>query len=377
MNRRDFLKTVATSSLLFSMPTIMAENVSAGNSERILVLVELKGGNDGLNTLIPYKQKEYYEYRPQIAIAPKDILKLDNSVGMHPALQSLMPLWQQGDMAWIQGVGYPMQDRSHFHSIEIWETGKTDSNADDFGWVSHDLQGNGLKGVSINSSLGPFAGSENDSISIKTPEQFARQGKKIHALEATTTNPALKHILGVQASIDELSEQVFSYLKQTSSPKQPFPNSRFGKDLHSVYSLITGKAPVPAYKVSLGSFDTHTNQLPVHQKNLTTLSEALAIFAENLQAAGFWDNVLIMTYSEFGRRVHENANQGTDHGAAASHFALGGKVKGGLHGQYPSLADLDERGDLKFTVDFRDIYATILQTWWGATSERAGRVAFV
>lgn len=377
MNRREFIRLMTASSLFLYIPDLIADNVVSSNQKKILVLVELKGGNDGLNTLIPYAQKQYYQYRPQLAIPESDLLKIDNAVGMHPGLQALMPLWQQGKMAWVQGVGYPNQDRSHFHSIEIWETGETDADGDDIGWVIKGLNRDGIKGIAMDTSLGPLAGRAHDSIGITAPGQFARQGQRIKELKARTNNIALQHILEVQAEIDELSDQVLAYLKQSSPPRQKFSNNRFGKDLQSVFSLITGGSPIPAYKVSLGSFDTHFNQLPRHKNLLTNLSEGLAIFADNLKDAGHWDDVLIMTYSEFGRRAHENANKGTDHGAAAPHFVLGGKVNGGLFGQYPSLINLDERGDVRFDVDFRDVYASVLQNWWKVSSGNSGTLAFV
>jgi uncharacterized protein (DUF1501 family) len=376
MNRRDFIKYSSVMSLLATVPNLSIASLPENSGKKMpgtkaLVLIELKGGNDGLNTLIPYSNELYYQQRPSIAIPEAEVLRLDQSVGLHPSLKALMPYWEKGEMAWLQGLGYENPNRSHFKSIEIWDTGMPTEDDSLEGWVSRKLQGVPLKGVAIGNRLGPLYTEELASIGLINPKQFVKLGAKIKDSQLQSSqNPSLQHLLDVQQSVNALSNRFMQHLRDIPKPVEAFPKQRLSKALVAVYQLMLAGLDIPVYKISLGSFDTHVNQKSRQEKLLKQLAETVNVFAKNLQAINKWDQTLIMTYSEFGRRLKENASKGTDHGAAAPHFVLGGKVNGGLYGEYPSLSDLDKRGDLKYTVDFRDVYEAISKHWWGLASTK-------
>lgn len=376
MDRRSFLKILSAVSCATLPAELVAKAIPAA-STKFLVLVELKGGNDGLNTLIPFDNPTYHKLRPSIAIDKGKILTIDKGVGMHPALDELMPLWSQGEIAWLQGVGYPNQIRSHFSSIDVWDKGDVVETDVDEGWVSKGLQTAGVKGVAINSRLGPLYSENLDTVGMINPRQFARQGRRIQSSSVESDNVALNHVMKVQQGVDHLSDVFWERLKHVKKPRVAFPKGRWGNDLLAAYNLMVSGMGIPVYKVSLGGFDTHVNQLTKHDRLMRQLSQGLGALRQNLKAAGLWDNTLIMTYSEFGRRLQENGNKGTDHGAAAPHFVLGGRVKGGLYGKYPSLNNLDERGDLIYTMDFRDVYASINHLWWGNPVQNRRIISFV
>lgn len=370
MNRRDFLKGLGFSTLALLAPHLaLANGLSHSTNRRILVLVELKGANDGINTLVPYTNPAYYNARPQVVLERSRILPLSGTVGLHPALSPLMPAWQQGEMAWIQGVGYDDPNRSHFESIEIWDTATSNIRVLRDGWIAQCFPHHDLAGIAIDTNLGPLYGATCSALGISDPVQFVNMGRDIHAMRSSSTNTALQHVLDVQAHVDILSSSLAGYLSNVPAAVEQFAMTAFGRSLNSVYTLIAAGLNVPAYKVTLEGFDTHVSQLPIHERLLGTLATGLATLRKNLANLGMWDEVLVMTYSEFGRRLQENASKGTDHGAAAPHLVMGGKVKGGLYGEYPSLTDLDERGDLLYSTDFRDMYATIQKAWWGLEAQ--------
>lgn len=370
MQRREFLQILASMPMVLNPQLARAvENKSTFNNKNTLVLVELKGGNDGLNTLIPYADQLYYTNRKVTGIARKDMLPLNDHVGLHPSLQPLMAAWDDGDMAWVQGVGYKNPNRSHFRSIEVWDTGRLDDESDDEGWVIRSLVNKKLKGVVIGDRLGPLTSPDLSSIGLINPMEYAKQGRKLAKIDPVSGNSALQHVLKVQSSVNSLSDDFYTHLSEIAPEHSKFPKKPIGRSLKAVYQMMVSGIEVPTYKVSIGGFDTHTNQLPQHQKLLRQLADSLAIFRSNLKSAGLWDSTLIMTYSEFGRRLLENANAGTDHGTAAPHLILGGKVHGGLYSKYPDLEKLDRRGDLIYTTDFRDVYSTVVKGWWGLETE--------
>ncbi len=376
MNRRQFLKSLGASILPLLAPHFALANTGISQNRRIVLLVELKGANDGLNTLVPYTSQVYYDARPNLALERNSVLKVSSTLGLHPALSPLMSAWDDGSLAWAQGLGYAEPNRSHFESIEIWESGSADLRETSDGWVANCFPGSELTGVAIDTNLGPFYGDQCSALSISDPYRFINQGRNIQAMRSSVTNPALQHILDVQSNIDILASSLAEYLSDVPAASQAFAKKPFGRSLNSVYTLIASGINVPAYKVTLSNFDTHINQRGKHENLLTQLAEGLAAMRTNLQHLGMWDEVVIMTYSEFGRRVHENANKGTDHGAAAPHLVMGGKVKGGWYGEYPSLTDLD-RGDLQYTTDFRDLYATLQQDWWKVPVSEGRSLGFI
>ena len=340
---------------------------------RILLLVELKGGNDGLNTLVPYADARYRELRPAIGVPRERVIQLDEKVGLHEKLQPLMESWKAGDLAIVQGVGYPYPNRSHFRSIEIWDTASASSQTLNEGWIARSFEGVSLpKGAGVDCIVAdtnalPSTGPELRTIVMQDAENFLRQAQNLKDAQGMGDggNPALRHLLAVRHEINAAAAGLRDKLRAAAAPAVTYGQEfLLGRQLDVATRVITSKVPVVAVKVALGGFDTHANQAPTQERLLAYLAASLATLRNNLIAAGRWNDVLVMTYSEFGRRAKQNASAGTDHGTAAPQFVMGGGVKGGLHGAYPSLHDLQD-GDLKYTVDFRSVFATVAQGCWG------------
>jgi uncharacterized protein (DUF1501 family) len=340
---------------------------------RILLLVELKGGNDGLNTLVPYADARYRELRPAIGVPRERVIQLDEKVGLHEKLQPLMESWKAADLAIVQGVGYPYPNRSHFRSIEIWDTASASSQTLNEGWIARSFEGVSLpKGAGVDCIVAdtnalPSTGPELRTIVMQDAENFLRQAQNLKDAQGMGDggNPALRHLLAVRHEINAAAAGLRDKLRAAAAPAVAYGQEfLLGRQLDVATRVITSKVPVVAVKVALGGFDTHANQAPTQERLLAYLAASLATLRNNLIAAGRWNDVLVMTYSEFGRRAKQNASAGTDHGTAAPQFVMGGGVKGGLHGAYPSLHDLQD-GDLKYTVDFRSVFATVAQGCWG------------
>ena len=340
---------------------------------RILLLVELKGGNDGLNTVIPYADSKYREMRPGIGVSRDHTLQLDEKVGLHDKLEPLMESWKAGDLAIVQGVGYPYPNRSHFRSIEIWDTASASNQTLSEGWIAQAFHGASLpKGVGVDSividtNALPSTGPGLRTIVMQDAENFLRQAQALKEASGMTDggNPALRHLLAVRQEINAAAKGLSDKLRAAPAPAQTYPQEMLlGRQLDLATRVLTARVPVVAIKAALGGFDTHANQIQPHGRLLAILAENLMVLRKNLIGAGLWNNVVVMTYSEFGRRVRQNASGGTDHGAAAPLFVMGGGVKGGLHGAYPSLNDLQD-GDVRHTVDFRAVFATVAQGCWG------------
>ncbi len=374
--RRDVLKAALVLPFMvwpFGLPRLRAAGpwgIPSGR-RRVLLLVELHGGNDGLNTLVPYADEAYYRVRPQLAIPRDQVRQLTPKVGFHPALTPLMPLWEGKELAVIVGVGYPRPNRSHFRSIEIWDTASDSEQVLDEGWLSRVFERFPLppeytaEGILLGKGdAGPLSGGRARTISLQDPEQFVQQAGSVKPVYASTMNRALAHILDVQREISHAATDLQGRIRQVPRLGVEFPTNRIGKQLETAARLIAAQVPVAAIKVTQGSFDTHAGQPATHQRLLEELAQALMAFRAAMQKEGIWNQVLVMTYSEFGRRVEENASHGTDHGTAAPHLLIGGEVTGGLYGTFPSLTDL-QGGDLKHTVDYRSLYATVIERWWG------------
>lgn len=364
MQRRQFLASLAAGTLSTICPGLAC---AAGQFQRLLVLVELKGGNDGLNTIIPFNDPLYYSLRPRLAIARDDVLQLDAQTGLHPALQGLLPLWQRGELAIVQSLGYAQPNLSHFRSIEIWDTASSANETLQEGWLARIFAKNPVPsgfmsdGVLINSAdMGPLAGAR--AIALKNAEQFKRQSRL--AQEKTQSgNGALRHILKVESDITQAGKQIDG----THAFRTEFPKGEFGNAVHTACKVVAS-GDVAVLRLTIGSFDTHQNQPVTHANLLRQLSDGLLALRSGLQELNRWDDTLLMTYSEFGRRPKANQSNGTDHGTAAPHFVLGGRVKGGLIGPPPALNRLDGNGNLPFAIDFRSLYATAIEQWWGLPS---------
>lgn len=331
-------------------------------------MLELAGGNDGLNTVIPYEDPVYQIARPRIAIGRDQLAQLDPTLGLHPELAPLMTSWKGGDLAIIRGVGYARPNRSHFRSIDIWETASNSDQVLTDGWVARVLKGQrrDRRAVADAVVLGgkssrAVSGAGIRAVSMTNPERFIRQARGIRSRTSRPRNPALAHILSVQAQIDRAAYRLGEVAARAPAITGGFQGA-LGRQLKVAARLIAADARIPVIKVSLGGFDTHINQIGRHRNLMRQLGRNLTAFRDALREAGVWDRTLVMTYSEFGRRVRQNGSGGTDHGTAAPHFLLGGKVRGGLYGAQPSLSDL-EAGDMRHTVDYRRVYATAAGEW--------------
>ncbi len=358
-------------------------------AERILVVLQLAGGNDGLNTIVPLDVDAYYKARPRLAIAKKDALPLEKGVGLHPAAKGLKSLFDDGRMAVIQGVGYPNPNRSHFSSMDIWHT--ADPAARTFnGWVGRYFdaccKGNDpepIQGVALMKEQ-PLAmqGEKFAPLSFENPDALTwRAGGR-----DARANEVFRKLNNIEGDYPRSEHELAEYLQRAALKAQVgadeiraagggasagFAGRRggntgqLGRSLSLVARLINAGLPTRIYYVSMGGFDTHTGQQGRHQQLMTELGNAMEAFVERLAQDGQLDRVLIMTFSEFGRRVQENASGGTDHGEAAPMFLFGSTVRPGVYEKHPSLDEL-HRGDLQFGCDFRRVYATVLQKWLGA-----------
>lgn len=369
MNRRDFLASIGAATVSAVLPRA-ALAASAADYGNLLILVELKGGNDGLNTVIPYTSGEYYGLRPRLAVPRDQALQLDERSGLHPSLQPLMPLWEAKELAIVQGLGYPRANLSHFRSIEIWDTASHSTEYLTEGWLARAFahapapRSYAADGIVVGGAeLGPMAGPGTRAIALANTEQFLRQAR-LAAPSGQTRAGALNHILRVESDIVQAAGNMTGdYAFRTDFPRTPFGNA-----IRTASQVVASKAGAAAIKVSLNGFDTHSGQQGTQARLLKDLAEGIVALKGALGEVGRWQSTLVMTYAEFGRRPRENQSGGTDHGTASTHFVTGGRVKGGLHGEPPALARLDGNGNMAHAVDFRQLYATVLERWWGVGS---------
>ena len=346
---------------------------ASGLSEKYIVLVELKGANDGINTLVPFGADEYVRLRPNLALSPDEVITLGESpvvgpVGLNSALSSLDAAIGN-DLAIIQGLGYPNQNRSHFKSIAIWETGGDGNNSRTTGWLTESLEHLFsaddviAHGASLEGLLGLFARGEGVYLSMTRLNQIS--GSHAPAVE-TSKNLLMQKIIKKKVNLKHTSSLLEKKLSGFPASYLPvrMPNGKFSAQLTDTLRVIGANAALPVMHVQHGSFDTHQGQKWRHPKLLKELGDGLAKFRQNLIKIGRWNDVLVLTYSEFGRRVSENGAKGTDHGTASVHFAMGGKIRPGLYGRYPSLNKLED-GDLIHTMDYRALYERVCTSWLG------------
>ncbi|MGV3696144.1 DUF1501 domain-containing protein [Flavobacterium sp.] len=367
MNRRNFLTLTGT----FTGGTLLLPNfLHAFGSQRniiigeqCLVFIQLNGGNDGLNTFVPFDNPLYYELRPKIALDKNDIIGRNNGMGFHPALKDLATIQQSGDLTVIQNVGYPEPNRSHFRSQEIWQTASGSKEYVSNGWLGRylDLQCNEHEptaGVNFDSIDNlSLKGNEPNSITVKDPNRFKMRNNTEDTVKLSD-NPQLDFVRKIAGSVSEGSDEIQKALSK-SVTEITYPKTALGKNLEWIARLIKGNLNSKVYYTSQGGYDTHDNQINIHQRNLGELNDAIFSFYSELRKANLLQNVTLVIFSEFGRRVRDNGN-GTDHGTAAPMFIIGGSNKGKVMGKNPNLADLDN-GDLKHEIDFRRVYATLLR----------------
>lgn len=355
---------------------------------RALVVVQLSGGNDGLNAVIPYGNGLYYQLRPQIGIPADQVLHLDDQIGLHPSLKSFKTLYDQHQLAVIQGVGYPNASRSHFRSMEIWHTAQPTGVAPTQGWLGafmsevYKVGDSPFQCVNFGSSVPQALLTEHAPVAAlqdTTAFQFlvdkrlpTMKDPLLKAFGQVYTRPARKTpSLDLVASNWETTTQSVALLSKIGEKYQAmaqYPNNAFGKTLQQVAQMLGSNVGTRVFYVQLNGFDTHANQKPAQATLMTQLADSLAAFQADLEGHQLAEQVLTIGFSEFGRRVKENGSQGTDHGAAGPMFVVGKGVKGGIYGDHPDLGKLDD-GDLFHTIDFRSVYATVIEDWLGAPSQ--------
>jgi uncharacterized protein (DUF1501 family) len=347
---------------------------------KTLVVVQLSGGNDGLNTIVPYRNDIYYKLRPTLGLKKEELLTVSDELGFHPALKALRGVYDDGLMTVINSIGYPNPDRSHFRSMDIWQTGSSSADYWSTGWLGRYLDSdcsgceNPYQAIEVDDSLSlAMKGQSKNGFAVSNPQQL----KKI------TDNAFLKKMAKIQTHqeeenvaylyktmIDTQSSAEYLYEKsKTYKSTVDYPDSSFARDLKCISSLMTAGTNTRVYYVSLGGFDTHAGQKNKHHKLLTEYAEGLAAFIKDLQRHQLLKDTMIMTFSEFGRRVKQNASGGTDHGTANNVFLMGGQLpKQGFYNQAPDLENL-VNGDLVYEIDFRSIYASLLEGWLEADAK--------
>lgn len=415
--RREFLsRTVLGGALSWTVPSFLANTFSALQSEaatkatqittgkdaNILVILQMAGGNDGINTVVPFGNDYYHKARPRIGLKAADVLKLNDEIGLHDQLTGFKELYDAGQLSVIQGVGYPNPNRSHFRSTEIWQTASDAERNESYGWLGKYFDNtcagcDPTIGVNIGRQMPQaFTAKQPKCVSLDSPQNYrfvsgetGKNGdaamiedsyKKLNDVEsemAENSGAVVDAIAGAahhagstldfleRTALDaQVSSETIRAVAAKTENKATYPGSQLGASLKLVAKLIGGGLPTRVFYVSQGGYDTHTNQTAAHGRLLKDLGDSTKAFVDDMKAQGNMGRVLVMTFSEFGRRVNENASGGTDHGAAAPMFIVGNKVKAGLLGKYPSLAPSDLfQGDIKYQVDFRSIYAGVLERW--------------
>jgi uncharacterized protein (DUF1501 family) len=371
----------------FLVQSTLAATPSPEKDRSILVLVQLAGGNDGLNTVIPYEDPEYYRLRPTLGIKKEEALRLDDTLGLHPSLAALHTLMQDGRAGIVQNVGYPNPNHSHFRSGEIWETGSDSNEFLPSGWIGRFLDNacGGAPGT---------AGTGADPVAVhvtnELPQSFqSRKPQSTFGLRGGGNRNNRENLAFLEKLVkhdDHEANANASFLRATMMDalvteqrvqkvlggyraESAYPGNNFAQSLRNVAALIAAGMSTRVYFVSLGGFDTHSNQATNHANLLRTLSEGLAAFQKDLTAKKLDSQVLTMTFSEFGRRPNENESRGTDHGTAAPLFVMGSRLNGSLHGTPPSLK-LQKNRDLEFSTDFRRVYATVLDKWFSCPTDQ-------
>ena len=379
MDRRKFLKQSTLASSAFFVPSFIKAFEEVANKTlgyKKLVIIQLSGGNDGLNTIIPFNNDIYYRERPKLAIPKSSVIKASDELGFNKNLAPLKNLYDKGYLSIINNVGYPNPNRSHFRSTDIWHTASDSDKYYNTGWLGRFIDNHGKM---------PYSGIElDDSLSLIMKGQSINgiATKNAKLLFRNTQTPFFNKVLEHQSD-DHLSEHNLGYLyktmieakssakyiyqtSKTYSSKFVYPKNPFGQQLKTTAKFINSNLESKVYYISMVGFDTHANQENKQNKLLDTYSKSMDVFVKDLEQNDTFKDTLILTFSEFGRRVKQNAAAGTDHGAASNVFIIGKNLnKQGFYNDAPNLSELDSNGDIKYTVDFRSIYATILDKWVG------------
>ena len=377
--RREFLQVGSLATASAMMPKFLKAFdgktlVPPGN--KVLVVLQFSGGNDGLNTVIPVRNDIYYKSRPKLGIEKDKALKLTDDVGINPVLTAFKGLFDEGNLGIINSVGYPNPDRSHFRSMDIWQSASDSDKYLYTGWLGRylDAQCSGCskptQALEVDDILSLALKGENEKgLAVKDPkrlyntshEKYFKDINASHVKGEETVDYLYKTLSETLSSADYIYQQSKIYPGSSN-----YPQTELGKNLKTIASLILSDINTKVYYVSLGSFDTHVNQENQQKRLFTQLNDAMASFVKDLKDNNRFEDIMVMTFSEFGRRVAQNASGGTDHGTANNMFFISGglKQKGLINGM-PDLADLND-GDLKYRVDFKNVYATVLNKWLGA-----------
>ncbi len=346
-----------------------------------IVIIQLSGGNDGLNTIIPFRNDLYFEKRPQLAIPKKKVLKVSDELGFHPSLAALRPLFDKGEMCVINNVGYPNPNRSHFRSLDIWHSASDSDKVVSTGWLGRYLDA--------------YCDRPHEAIEVDDMLSLAMKGEQLNGMAVKdprvlfhTTNDSYLKKLTDHAAASHLSDDNMGYLfktmiqtgssaayihetSKTYTSSIKYPKTALAGQLKTVGKFINSSLETKVYYASVSGFDTHANQQVQQERLLKQYAEAVQAFVADLKKGGTFSDTLILTFSEFGRRVNQNASKGTDHGTASNVFAMGGSLKkAGFFNEGPDLSNLDKNGDLIYKVDFRRIYATVLDKWLGVSSRK-------
>ncbi|MDX6191366.1 DUF1501 domain-containing protein [Flavobacterium sp. Fl-318] len=378
MNRRNFLSITGTfTGGMLLLPDFLHAYGAQSNlvvGAQCVVFVQLNGGNDGLNTFIPYDNPLYYDYRTKIALSKDVVVGKNKGMAFHPALKDFAQMQQNGDLTVIQNVGYPEPIRSHFRSQEIWQTATDSNKYVNEGWLGRylDLQckeHEPTAGINLDAIDNlALKGIEPNSITVKDPNRFKVKSDKEENV-ILSDNPQLDFVCKIANSVTEGSDEIQKALAK-SKTEISYPKTGLAKNLEWIARLIKGNLNSKIYYTSLNGFDTHDNQLAIHERKLTELNDALFRFYQDLKQSEMLQNVTVVVFSEFGRRVKDNGN-GTDHGTAAPMFIIGGNNKATVLGDNPDLSNLDN-GDLKHKIDFRSVYASLLQQKMGFDYSKIG-----
>lgn len=386
IKRREFLQIGSLATASFMVPKFLkafevGNVVPAGN--KVVVVLQLSGGNDGLNTIIPVRNDIYYRSRPRLGIQRDKSLSLTDEVALHPSLTAFKDAYDDGSLGILNSVGYPNPDRSHFRSMDIWHTASQSNEYWNNGWIGRylDAQCSGCdkptQALEIDDVLSlALKGEHVKGMALKDPkrlygisnEKYFKDVLKQHSSDHHDERP-VDYLYKTMAETLSSADYIFQQSRLHSS-KTEYPNTELGKSFKTIASLIFSDINTKVYYVSLGSFDTHVNQQVQQQRLFTELNNAVAAFVKDLKLNHRYNDVLVFSFSEFGRRVAQNASGGTDHGTANNMFFLSGGLKEkGILNELPNLTDLQD-GDLKYKVDFKNVYATVLKKWLGADEEK-------
>lgn len=372
LTRRDLLLNGVRATALASV----APYASAATREqtRALVVIELNGGNDGLNTVVPFGQDAYYKLRPNLGLAPGALHEVGDGIGLHPSCSGLAEVFERGQLAIVNGVGYPNANRSHFRSLEIWRSAKVAGPAGEVGWLGHMADQIAKRSRAALPAMALEGGTLPLSMrgeKVMPPVVRDAKGLRLHAsssgfeeerdqLIAAGAGGNLGYLRQVARTTYDTARRMESVLEEPND--SPYPGHPLAQRLKLVAQLLRGRFGTQVFHLSLGGFDTHSRQKPVHEELMRQLSTAMSAFQADLEASGTADQVVTLVFSEFGRRAKENASKGTDHGQGGPVFLMGKPVQGGLHGQAPDFDRLVE-GDVPGAVDFRSIYSCLERDW--------------